>query len=281
MKDFNTSHVTVYRRVCTLYSQRIYNFNTSHVTVYLSKCHIYLAWIEYFNTSHVTVYLLTFCQITVLFQFQYISCYCLSLRKGHITGGRKNFNTSHVTVYLDLIIYSSTQSLFQYISCYCLSELRLAAMQILRDFNTSHVTVYRLWVVFVGFSFTNFNTSHVTVYLFHRTQVRQILLFQYISCYCLSFYIHSESDPFLISIHLMLLFIFFCSSVISRPASYFNTSHVTVYRRKGLNSFIVFAFQYISCYCLSFPAWTLSRNAIISIHLMLLFIWLQYPVWSA
>ena len=78
-------------------------------------------------------------------QFQYISCYCLSLFckvHGRI---RIYFNTSHVTVYLLSLpcVYSSThisihlmllfigwqQSIrndskkFQYISCYCLSFL--------------------------------------------------------------------------------------------------------------------------------------------------------------
>ena len=96
--------------------------------------------------------------------------------------------------------------------------------------------------------------------------------FQYISCYCLSCSITGTYSGFVISIHLMLLFIFY-------PL---------------LNSIKNLLFQYISCYCLSKPfaksldgrlhfntshvtVYLLSSsqaltNSCISIHLMLLFI---------
>ena len=53
-----------------------------------------------FNTSHVTVYLPVFALQFLNVEFQYISCYCLSLVKALKSGAKKDFNTSHVTVYL-------------------------------------------------------------------------------------------------------------------------------------------------------------------------------------
>ena len=54
-----------------------------------------------FNTSHVTVYpdraALLWCAI----EFQYISCYCLSVTEDQVYQGVTHFNTSHVTVYLE------------------------------------------------------------------------------------------------------------------------------------------------------------------------------------
>ena len=120
------------------------------------------------------------------------------------------------------------------------------------------------------------------------------LSFQYISCYCLSFsslsslgtginfntshvtvYLsacNTSDKRFLISIHLMLLFITY-KVVIQINWRYFNTSHVTVYRMKtkktngrikiSIHLMLLFIialftaiykplkFQYISCYCLS------------------------------
>ena len=96
-----------------------------------------------------------------------------------------------------------------------------------------------------------FNTSHVTVYRYVTYHKNGIKTFQYISCYCLSLTALSSVLLLHISIHLMLLFIrnvsddtlrlitfqyisCYCLSMV--PAlvniclSYFNTSHVTVYR---------------------------------------------------
>ena len=54
-------------------------------------------------------------------EFQYISCYCLSLVILTIAQNNSNFNTSHVTVYLLPLHNPPVISIFQYISCYCLS----------------------------------------------------------------------------------------------------------------------------------------------------------------
>ena len=98
----------------------------------------------------------------------------------------------------------------------------------------------------------NFNTSHVTVYRRKRNFRSAFVLFQYISCYCLSpleqvlknkhkrisihlmllfidsKFIFNVRKNF-ISIHLMLLFILE-GLLTSQNWSDFNTSHVTVYR---------------------------------------------------
>ena len=58
----------------------------------------------------------------------------------------------------------------------------------------------------------------------------------------------------LISIHLMLRFIFFDIAIFDEIQDHFNTSHVTVYHdRIGEDKGAYFIFQYISCYGLSFP----------------------------
>ena len=140
----------------------------------------------------------------------------------------RHFNTSHVTVYRQTAYGTESFPKFQYISCYCLSRIPLASSSI--------------WLYF--------NTSHVTVYQNCKRCCEMRLIFQYISCYCLSVCSIITKQIFLISIHLMLLFIVFpCVNLII-----FNT------------------FQYISCYCLSIPWSPFSPCNPISIHLMLLFI---------
>ena len=75
-------------------------------------------------------------------------------------------------------------------------------------------------------------------------------VFQYISCYCLSPGAYRDRLSALISIHLMLLFI-------------------GIWRVIGG---VITKFQYISCYCLSGSETAGSTDKKISIHLMLLFI---------
>ena len=79
---------------------------------------------------------------------------------------------------------------------------------LLADFNTSHVTVYRFPCVVSSILSRYFNTSHVTVYRCTAYCSTIIMcVFQYISCYCLSPHSCSIYSLFVISIHLMLLFI--------------------------------------------------------------------------
>ena len=149
--------------------------------------------------------------------FQYISCYCLSEMFETIEVPNSNFNTSHVTVYRPMKkVKQFSTSKFQYISCYCLSVLYkrkklgtttfqyiscycLSSCSSNRDintsnFNTSHVTVYPITIDTKRFQFCDFNTSHVTVYQCFLTFFAQIVIFQYISCYCLSIFLPIESS---------------------------------------------------------------------------------------
>ena len=55
--NFNTSHVTVYRKTSVIDAIRYAHFNTSHVTVYPRLLALKRNQNSDFNTSHVTVYL--------------------------------------------------------------------------------------------------------------------------------------------------------------------------------------------------------------------------------
>ena len=98
----------------------------------------------------------------------------------------------------------------------------------------------------------DFNTSHVTVYrCFFRHVSHTNVIFQYISCYCLSGYWHEYSNKYRISIHLMLLFItqnHHSSGGLNRISI-----HLMLLFING--TLLIFGFvnlfQYISCYCLS------------------------------
>ena len=133
---------------------------------------------------------------------------------------------------IDRSASSVGQIIFQYIPCYCLSLPRFPAFQPLwisihpmllfiqnptlnrkekKNFNTSHVTVYPACQPLFSSGITDFNTSHVTVYPVNLNFWLLYKKFQYIPCYCLSFFVFS-----------------FCLHIL-----YFNTSHVTVYRIRG------------------------------------------------
>ena len=53
--------------------------------------------------------------------FQYISCYGLSGTEEQCSQCDEDFNTSHVTVYPKTVVVHKKQFAFQYISCYGLS----------------------------------------------------------------------------------------------------------------------------------------------------------------
>ena len=122
--------------------------------------------------------------------FQYISCYCLSmigLAKG------------------------DDHPVFQYISCYCLSASTASASTISSNFTTSHVTVYQWYYDSRLFTFIDFNTVYHLTVDFNDSD---IILFQYISCYCLSIRRTDFIAGGYISIHLMLLFITVAGKII-------------------------------------------------------------------
>ena len=99
-----------------------------------------------FNTSHVTVYRRHTGNDHPVSEFQYISCYCLSIR---IT---IPFYSTKISIHLMLLFIG------------CSTSFRL-----LLHFNTSHVTVYQVEIAGKKYTWTHFNTSHVTVYQSFRT----------------------------------------------------------------------------------------------------------------
>ena len=140
----------------------------------------------YFNTSHVTVYRFTQPVIIDKNKFQYISCYCLSLRPPNIP------YTLNISIHLMLLFIGNA---------FILSRIWL-------NFNTSHVTVYRsgyrlLWFclvisihlmllfilnVEIRVAFCACISIHLMLLFIQFSKNPVILLarFQYISCYCLS-----------------------------------------------------------------------------------------------
>ena len=124
---------------------------------------------SYFNTSHVTVYRGASTTPRKFAQFQYISCYCLSMMNFYILLIWLNFNTSHVTVYLHSQYQVHHKYTFQYISCYCLSKGQTSNSTL--DRISIHLMLLFIRIVKARYrSDGDFNTSHVTVYLFSRGQ---------------------------------------------------------------------------------------------------------------
>ena len=182
-----------------------------------------------FNTSHVTVYL---CPPSSTGVNSPISIHLMLLFifvRRRTYNYRKDFNTSHVTVYHVATLISVRFYRFQYISCYCLSLSQTFLIHLQCNFNTSHVTVYRYDFFISLSSHWHFNTSHVTVY--RRFIIPPPFLAGDFNTSHVTVYRYTRSSPTssnLISIHLMLLFIKYCSSLYI-TSIYFNTSHVTVY----------------------------------------------------
>ena len=120
-------------------------------------------------------------------KFQYISCYCLS--ESVVPWLTLKLISIHLMLLfiVEKMILKDALNEFQYISCYCLSVHGQLTGIVFPYFNTSHVTVYRRPDVTYLLAVINFNTSHVTVYLNPDIDDRKINIFQYISCYCLSY----------------------------------------------------------------------------------------------
>ena len=79
----------------------------------------------------------------------------------------------------------------------------------------------------------------------------------------------------------MLLFIGCPNRTHSGHYGLFNTSHVTLYRKRAVSISAVLWFQYISCYSLSHFLIFLADRSFVSIHLMLLFISIVSAIPSA
>ena len=123
-------------------------------------------------------------RILLYFNTSHVTVYLIELFG--ICFCHNDFNTSHVTVYHSYIVNCLLCSIFQYISCYRLSEKKPS--EIIQEFLFQYISCYCLSV-----------DISQDGYLYVE--------FQYISCYCLSPHSLQCIHSFLISIHLMLLFI--------------------------------------------------------------------------
>ena len=248
-----------------------------------------------FNTSHVTVYRRHTGNDHPVSEFQYISCYCLSIR---IT---IPFYSTKISIHLMLLfigfaLYESGNTMvFQYISCYCLSLYQHSWMCLHQDFNTSHVTVYQgyhkagkeVWDISIHLMLlfitpgqaSAIRLIYISIHLMllfinnETAQVAQEILFQYISCYCLS----PSGCTTLVAVAPFQYISCYCLSVIriaiAGADGYFNTSHVTVYRRyrePASNIVTDFNTSHVTVYHIRSIVCTTLYH--ISIHLMLLFI---------
>ena len=147
--------------------------------------------------------------------FQYIPCYGLSLptatRKSAIVISIHHMLRFITTGYGDFILKAG----FQYIPCYGLSLTFLDSTPNMFHFNTSHVTVYL--APKVPHSADN-GFQYIPCYGLSKGECCKVVVispFQYIPCYGLSA----------------------LGAGLREPPLYFNTSHVTVYRRQPLNRF--------------------------------------------
>ena len=204
----------------------------------------------YFKTSHVIVYPHRLVGNLDCNKFQNISCYCLSIIRKILHIWSRDFKTSHVIVYLissRLVPNSITISKhLMLLFIFLISLINL----VFPNFKTSHVIVYLYLLNTKHFLELHFKTSHVIVYPVITLAGFGSVVFQNISCYCLSKSRSKRGGVIWISKHLMLLFIFVVSVLIC-PTLYFKTSHVIVYLRSPLDLKNPKAFQNISCYCLS------------------------------
>ena len=186
----------------------LYCFNTSHVTLYrkYSCQNSRRRWVS----IHLMLLFIFFCILFLLSPswFQYISCYSLSMRFIMDLLRRKCFNTSHVTLY-PTVKRSLTSSM--------------------KRFNTSHVTLYRELADCLDYDVIRFNTSHVTLYhnqITTQESIKRSFNTSHVTLYrCKG---PRKCPGSLVSIHLMLLFIYSRWSLM-RTKWRFNTSHVTLY----------------------------------------------------
>ena len=238
--NFNTSHVTVYHNLLSVYYSANHHFNTSHVTVY----HRLVGGFKSFLRISIHLMLLFIARQKNRSIKQLLISIHLMLLFINICRFKRLLNLS-ISIHLMLLFINALalsttgNPLFQYISCYCLSISLSFVTLDFANFNTSHVTVYRKYdgedVIQQGY----FNTSHVTVYHFEYRVAEINFKFQYISCYCLS----NSSCSYCSAISLFQYISCYCLSLFSAGCM-----------------ILLFLFQYISCYCLSgWKLWELGR----------------------
>ena len=164
----------------------------------------------------------------MLFLFQYISCYSLSIRGSKVDTYSKSFNTSHVTLYRAIHLSRIHKTIsFQYISCYSLSQedesydetgivsihlmLLFIITPVAEDWDKrlfQYISCYSLSVYVLPLQSAP-SFQYISCYSLSSMCItmHNIFLFQYISCYSLSVSVSAFAFFSAVSIHLMLLFI--------------------------------------------------------------------------
>ena len=201
------------------------------------SCYCLSGWFAHRNLwRHISIHLMLLFIPPIMLSksirpvFQYISCYCLSMSLSFVTLDFANFNTSHVTVYpctyRNHIVYNtiSIHLMLLFIPIPAVNPTNQS------NFNTSHVTVYRGATITRTQSGKYFNTSHVTVYRIPDTDEAFEMVFQYISCYCLSNSIQPLKSLFVKFQYISCYCLSDLQIFLLHCLRNFNTSHVTVYR---------------------------------------------------
>ena len=126
-----------------LENDKIYGISIHPMFLFIKISLNLLRTISHFNTSHVSIYLNGKFHIRIIFIFQYIPCFYLSI--GALTSmiTEINFNTSHVSIY---------------------QPENSAVPKAFTNFNTSHVSIYPGVMSGKVIFPQNFNTSHVSIY---------------------------------------------------------------------------------------------------------------------
>ena len=145
-------------------------------------------------------------------------------------------------------------TVFQNISCYCLSSDNASFIvfpSLFQNISCYCLSSLCAWRTKIQ---TYFKTSHVIVY--HFFTIPNTVAF-IISIHLMLLFIHiatfRSKGGNIISKHLMLLFIGIGRMLTSRLL-HFKTSHVIVYHYAEYEQLVGGVFQNISCYCLSFLA---------------------------
>ena len=212
-------------------------FNTSHVTLYpdvlslmLSQCSF--QYISCYSLSELPPHLWR-----VLVPFQYISCYSLS--RGTLKWAKRNkrFNTSHVTLYRSRIIFRTGR--------WCVS-IHLMLLFIPKKSGHEHsvrtVSIHLMLLFIVtslrkSYSFESFqNISCYSLSKFNHKDLAALVTFQYISCYSLSDadignYVYGKMFQYISCYSLSGI-----STSLHAVNACFNTSHVTLYQLRKLQS---------------------------------------------
>ena len=185
------------------------DFKTSHVIVYPHKqIHIFLSVpfqnISCYCLSHISITLIAFSSVfqniscyclsvglggtsEYIRLFQNISCYCLSSFRRNVLFWLKNFKTSHVIVYrICTSCIDACPHISKHLMLLFISDVSLSINISSKYFKTSHVIVYPTPSIRICESSCYFKTSHVIVYPKGTVHGNNIIIFQNISCYCLS-----------------------------------------------------------------------------------------------